>query len=285
MGAGTRVALVLGGGGVSGIAWLVGVMAGLTRRGLRIPPSCRVVGTSAGSVVGAELAHGVSPEVLYERQFGPTDERFREYSQRDADAKNQLLMTRVGGNLQAARRRIGAFALRSVTPDLQTRRAIIQARLTHSHWPDTPLDLCAMDAGTAATVVLNRASDISLVDAVMASCAVPGVWPVVPFGDMQLMDGGLRSMTNADLALESEYVLVLAPLGDSAGNPVSGHLRRELEDLRGAGVVVQAIVPDERSVEAIGDNVLDPARRGRSAQAGLEQGLQIGPSLAPVWRR
>lgn len=278
--------LVLGGGGVTGIAWLTGVMAGLVRSGLVTSADHCFIGTSAGSVVATELACGVSAETLLSRQLAsPASrrERFRPYSQREADAKNVTLFEKVNGDLIQARLRIGAFALRSETPSLNGRRAIVQSRLTQTDWPAAPLALTAVDVTTAARVILNSDSGLTLVDAVMASCAVPGVWPVVPFGRSGLMDGGLHSMTNADLAMGSERVLVLAPLGYSEGNPVSGHLRSEEAALLDAGIDVCVVVPDRVSREAIGDNVLDPARGPQSAEAGLKQGLELGQRLGPAW--
>ena len=283
----TEFALVLGGGGVTGIAWLTGVLAGLTRSGLKLPPTCRFIGTSAGSAVSADLANGVSPETLLDKQMSTSamsGESFRPYSQREADAKNQVLFEKVGGDLLLARQRIGAFALRSETPSLAERRHIIEARLHHHDWPERPLTLTAVDTANGATVELHKDCGLSLVDAVMASCAVPGAWPCVPMHDSLLMDGGLRSMTNADLATGSRHVLILSPLGFSDNNPVSGHLRQEVDTLKQAGTTVNVILPDAPAIVAIGDNVLDPAHRTPSARAGLEQGLRILHTLDPAWR-
>ena len=279
---------VFGGGGVTGIAWEVGVMTGLARATITVAPDCLLIGTSAGSVVSAELAHGVPVETLLARQLQPVDasaEVFRHYSQREADQKNHVLMSKVQGDIVKARQKIGAFALRSETPSLDARRAVIHSRLSQTEWPATPLRLTAVDVTTGELVVLDAASGLALPDAVMASCAVPGVWPAVPFRGRQLMDGGLRSMTNADLALGCAHVLVLAPLGYSDANPVSGHLRTEVETLRRAGASVEVVLPDEISREAIGDNVLDPAGRQPSAEAGLAQGMRLAQELALAWRR
>lgn len=282
----TEYALVLGGGGVTGIAWLTGVLAGLTRSGLKLPEDCTFIGTSAGSAVCADLANGTTPETLLTKQLDQTsslEETFRPYSQRDADAKNQVLFQKVNGDLVQARQRVGAFALRSDTPTLDERRRIIQARLHHHQWPEQPLILTAVDSQNGDPVLLDKHSGLNLVDAVMASCAVPGAWPCVPLKDKFLMDGGLRSMTNADLAIGSRQVLILAPLGYSENNPVSGHLRAEVDQLTQSGATVDVITPDEQSTQAIGDNVLDPAQRVPSAEAGLVQGLRILNTLNKSW--
>ena len=279
-------ALVLGGGGVAGIAWETGVLAGLARAGVDVAGADLFIGTSAGSVVGAQLASEVPVEDLLAAQLAPPAdslERVRPYSQAAVDEQNRKLMDKVGGDLAEARRRIGAFARRSETVPPEARRAIVAARLPGSVWPKRYLKLVAVDAETGEGRFFDSASGADFVDAVAASCAVPGAWPVVCISGRSYMDGGIRSMTNADLAAGAARVLVLAPLGYSEGNPVSGHLRAEVEALRKTGAEVSVVVPDAASLDAMGENVLDPARRPPSAQAGLHQGQALAADLRPWW--
>jgi NTE family protein len=276
--------VVLGGGGVAGIAWLVGLLAGLAREGVHAERADGFIGTSAGSVVGAQLAHGVSLENLLYEQLAPAiGEVARPYSQSDADARNRVLMEKVGGDLGAARRRIGAFALRSETVAPLVRREIIAGRLQSHEWPQRWLGIVAVDTATGEHELFEASSGVPLVDAVAASCAVPGAWPAVEIRARKFMDGGIRSLTNADLARGASQVLVIAPLGWAEGNPVSGHLKAEVAALRGAGAHVDVIVPDARSAEALGDNVLDPARRVPCAHAGLAQGHECARQLSAAW--
>jgi NTE family protein len=163
------------------------------------------------------------------------------------------------------------------------RREIVAARLPQAEWPMRRLGVVAVDADSGEHRLFHRDSGVGLADAVTASCAVPGTWPVVAIGERRYMDGGIRSMTNADLAAGAPHVVVVAPLGYSEGNPVSGHLRAEVALLQAAGAQVDVIVPDAPSLEALGDNVLDPARCAPSAQAGLAQGLALAPGLAARW--
>lgn len=72
MSAGRR-ALVLGGGGTVGIAWEAGVLAGLQRAGADARHTDLIVGTSAGSVVGTQLALGMELEQLLAAQLAPPD--------------------------------------------------------------------------------------------------------------------------------------------------------------------------------------------------------------------
>ena len=278
--------LVLGGGGVAGIAWEIGVIAGLARAGFfDLRQADGFIGTSAGSVVGAQLAGGLAIETLLATQLAPpadSKEALRPYSQAAADEQNRRLVDKLDGDLPAARRRIGAFALRSTTVSAQERRAIVAARLPGTAWPARWLGVVAVDVLSGEHRLFDQQCGVDFIDAITASCAVPGVWPVVAIGGRQFMDGGIRSMTNADLAEGAEQVLVLSPLGYCEGNPVSGHLHAELAALRAAGCEVDVIVPDAASAQALSDNPLDPQRRAPSAAAGLVQGLAA--SISPRWR-
>lgn len=274
--------VVLGGGGVTGIAWETGVAAGLARHGVDLTVADGFIGTSAGASLGAQLAASLKLEDLLAAQINPpsdSKETLRPYSQALANAANQKLMEKVGGDLAAARRRIGAFALRSVTVSPQERRAIIAARLPGTDWPNRWLGVVAVDAESGEHRLFDTNSGTNFIDVIAASSAVPGAWPAMAIGGRFYMDGGIRSLTNADLAAGALHVIVLAPLGWGTDNPVSGHLRQEVEYLRSTGSQVDVIVPDTHSLEALGDNVLDPARRAPSANAGLAQGVALAHKL------
>lgn len=80
-------------------------------------------------------------------------------------------------------------------------------------------------------------------------------------------------------------IVVLAPFGYADGNPVSGHLRSEIAALREGGSTIEIIEPDAGALAAMGENVLDPARRPASAEAGFRQGVQLAGTLGRWWRR
>jgi NTE family protein len=117
-----------------------------------------------------------------------------------------------------------------------------------------------------------------LVEAVAASCAVPGVFPPVPIGDRMYIDGGFRSTANADVAAGCARIVVLAPLPRSMG-PIRGP-QRQLDQIDVPSTVVS---PDSVSRAAIGDNVLDPAARRGSAEAGRAQATAILEKVRAVW--
>ena len=279
-------AVVIGCGGVLGIAWSIGVIAGLARDGAALNNADLWIGASAGSVVATNLACGFSIEELFEEQIDGTaeaSELLRPYSQADVDAKNQLLFEKVHGDLAQARQRIGAWALRSNTPQLTERRAIIAQRLKQVDWPRKALRIVSVNALTGSAKVWDRSSGVPLADAVAASCAVPGIWPPVPLQGEHHIDGGLRSMTNADLAAGAGRVLVISPQSYSDANPVSGHLRSELKALQANGSQVHVITPNAASLDAIGSNILDPSRCANVATAALSQGNALCAAVSQFW--
>ncbi|WBC15992.1 patatin-like phospholipase family protein [Micromonospora sp. WMMA1998] len=274
-------ALVLGGGGVTGVAWEVGLLAGFAGRGLRLDEADLVVGTSAGSVVGAQVRSGTPLAELYEAQLRPP----RDEVPARLGAGVLLRWAWAGGrgrDAARARARIGAMALSARTPSEQSRRAVIAARLPSSQWPAARLLVTAVEAVSGEFVVFDADSGVPLADAVGASCAVPGVWPPVTVGGRRYVDGGVRSPVNADLAAGCGQVVVLAPTTAAVG-PMP-RLAAQVGALRKAGARVAVVSPDRAARTAIGRNVLDPARRAASARAGFAQAEAVAHEVSAVWR-
>src|SRR6478672_1754321 len=200
-------ALVLGGGGVTGVAWEIGMLLGLAQAGLDLSTADLFVGTSAGSVVAAQITSGAPLDQLYEAQLADASGEIAAHMSRAALARFVLAMA-WPGNPQRARARLGHAALRAKTVSEAERRAVIERRLPSHDWPQRRLLIPAVDAETGAVVVFTKDSGVSLVDAVAASCAVPLVWPPMTIGSHRYIDGGVRSVANIDLAAGCERVVV-----------------------------------------------------------------------------
>ena len=175
---------VFGGGGVGAIAWETGMLAGLLDEGVDVDIADPLLGTSAGAVVAAQLAGGTRVEALYERQRGGVPfEVPKGLSWRMLSA-----MTRDGLLARSAEdfgRRIGRAAVDLGQEEAGIRRRVVEARLPTHDWGSSDVRLVVVDADTGAHRLLSRGDGVSLVDAVMASCAIPLVWPVVPMGDQR----------------------------------------------------------------------------------------------------
>ncbi|BBB00158.1 hypothetical protein RVR_7098 [Actinacidiphila reveromycinica] len=272
-------ALVLGGGGVGGIAWTTGLLAGLADAGRDVSGAGLVVGTSAGSTVAAQLGSGLALGELYARQVEPGLQAAEIPVEVDLEAYAAEFGRLLGGakSVLEMRRAVGRYALDARTVPEAERRAVIASRLPSPAWPaDRTLRIVAVDAGTGEPVVFDRASGVELVDAVAASCAVPGVWPPATVGGRRYIDGGVRSPDNADYAAGASRVLVVVPLGEAELFPTETPLRKAVADLRAAGAEVAVVAPDEASRAAIGVNPLDPDTRRPAAEAGRAQGRGTG---------
>lgn len=272
-------ALVLGGGGVTGIAWTTGLLLGLAEAGVDVTAADLVVGTSAGAAVGAQITTGRTLAELYDVQL---DSRTSEIP---AELDLELLML-IFGELQGGRAndegraRIGAMAIEARTVDEPTRRAVIEARLGTDRWPaDRDLRVTACDARTGALVVFDGSEGVGLIDAVAASCAVPGVWPPVTTGGRRYIDGGVRSIVNADLAAGSDVVVLVVPIG------VAGQvdITPEVDELQAGGARTLVISPDRESQAAMGINALDTTRRRPSAEHGRRQAATHADAVRDLW--
>lgn len=277
-----RTALVLGGGGITGIAWEIGLLAGLAEAGVDLTGADLVVGTSAGSVVGAQVTSGADLAALYERQLEPpTQEKVARMSRSNLARYAWAVLASRGRDTEF-RRRIGALALAAekagLTPTEQERLDVIGSRLVSREWPERALTVTAVHAATGEFRTFDRGSGVPLLQAVAASCAVPGVYPPVTIDGERYVDGGMRSAANADLAHGYDRLVVLAPIVRGVGPLTS-------VDAQVSGMVsrVAVVSPDEASRTAIGRNVLDPAARAPSARAGRAQAAAVAQRVADAW--
>ena len=276
-----RRALVLGGGGVTGIAWETGLIAGLAGLGIDLAAADVIIGTSAGSVVGTDIASGRELEELYQAQLAPPAPE--PAARIGWDFIGRLLWeVHTSRDPRRARARIGRWALAIPTMPEADRRKVFQARLPTNVWPSRALKVTAVDARTGEFAVFDSAGDATLVDAVGASCAVPGVWPPVTIGERRFMDGGMRTVANADLAHGYERVVIVAPVPVGVGFMASP--RRQAAALTAAGARVALVRPDRAAVRAIGRNVLDDSRRAAAARAGRAQAAAEARAVRAVWQ-
>ena len=282
--AGTPVtrAVVLGAGGPAGIAWEVGIMAGLADVGIDVREADLLIGTSAGSVVVAGLASAQGFEELFAQQVDPA----RQVSELRAPVefgrlRHDLAAAKEGGgSVSEILQRVGAVAAAARTVPEAQRRSVIVSRLAIHRWPERELRVVAVDVESGARMVFDAASGVDFADAVAASCAVPGVWPPVTIGGRRYMDGGAYSTDNADLAAGCDRVLIFALRARSPRLAVVS-LESAVEALRASGAEVDVVHPDaatEAVLASVGGNLLDPSVREGAARAGREQGRRIAAS-------
>jgi NTE family protein len=272
-------ALVLGGGGITGIAWELGLLAGLRASGVDLGDADLIVGTSAGAFVGALVATGVDPAAVAAAAGGLGDLSPRIDLGLLAQAFG--IMTDHDLSPEQARAELGSFARQAPVGDPQTEVDRFAHRLPYHDWPVKPrLVVTAVDTTTGEPVAWDASAGVSLPAAVAASCAVPGVFPPVQVGGAgYFMDGGVRSATNADLAAGAAAVVVVAPtVGAFRASP-----RDELRALEPART--RLLTPDAAARTAIGPNILDVGRWAAALAAGQAQAEALLSTVAAVWSR
>jgi len=274
--------LVLAGGGLAGIAWETGILRGIADEA---PDAARallasdvLLGTSAGATVAAQLGSGASLDDLFARQI--TDTSAELDSGVDLDDITALFVDAMevpGLTKEQKLQRIGTVALNTATVAEPVRRDVIAHRLPNHDWPARVLRLTAVDTATGELVVLDGHANVALVDAVAASCAVPGVWPPVTIDGRRYMDGGVASTVNMEAASDCDTAVVLVPSGETTPSPFGGGTPAEVAAFPGATL---AIFADDDALAAFGRNPLDPACRVPSAHAGRAQGRREAPRVA-----
>ncbi|WP_152397727.1 patatin-like phospholipase family protein [Paenibacillus cellulositrophicus] len=273
-------AVVLGGGGVTGIAWEVGVLAGLLESGVDLHRADVIIGTSAGAFVGAALASGYDMNNLFAAQ---SEANAAELPVAASDELRQAwyrAFATGGSDPRKVGAEFGLIAKNTPSPvSPEQRRAVVESRLVTRKWPAN-LKVTAIDADTGQLHTFDHQSGVSLLDAVSASGAVPGIWPLVSIGDRLWTDGGMVSTTNSRLAEGYERIVILSPMPNGYGS-IPG-AAEDAASMRTSSDVY-LITPDERSIVAIGPNPYDPARRSVTATAGREQGYSIAEAVLTIW--
>jgi NTE family protein len=275
-----RVGVALGGGGPVGIAWEIGVLHGLVEAGFDLDDVTTIVGTSAGSVVGAHLANGADLGELVADQQVEAELPGLEAS--DHTAPQAPDMTRVieifsllrgpGPMTEERAREAAQLALNSPTPPESNWVASFERLLGDRDWGSIDLLLTSVNCSTGARTVWTSQDGVPLALVVASSCAVPGMFPPVSIGDSRFTDGGLWSTSNADLLAGhgADRAIFIGPIG--AGGRRSPALEREQAVLAAEGTELAVVLPGTAFQERIGVNLMDRRLRGVAAEIGVADG-------------
>ncbi len=295
--------LVLGAGGIAGVAWLHGVLAGLSETtGVDFRRADCFVGTSAGSIMAARLCAGRPPRPPREPEAEPRPATLPagEGSSRVLDRWSplgsaveplaspflDLALAAAGPGSALARRLVLALSPRGdrTHDQLATDLDRVRARF------DGRLRVCCVQRSSGRRIVFGApgAPDTTVGQAVAASCSIPGMFAPVRIGGREYVDGGVWSPTNLDAAVvgRGTRVLCLNPLGAlGSGRPGAGaligaaiHLAEGVEAavLRRRGATVETIIPDAACTKVMGTNLMAPDSGRAVHHVAYAQGLALG---------
>jgi NTE family protein len=297
-----RVGLVLGAGGVVGASWLIGALEALeAETGWRAADAERIVGTSAGAVIGALAASGIASEYMGAYAGGRTLEGFVEAESRaetigarliGTEYRLQLALPPIGpgswrlalNTLRHVRRHTPATVLAGWLPrgfiSTAPIRGLIDSFVAED-WPDHPgFWTVAADYGSGKRVAFGRedAPAARVAEAVAASCAIPGFYHPVKIAGRRYIDGGICSTSNLDLLCGAglDLVICLNPMSSvipvRGGSPAdrfaalmrgaaSRRLGHEARKLREDGAEVLILQPGRNDCALMGVNLMSGARR------------------------
>ncbi len=292
-------AVVLGGGGLAGIAYLTGVIAALRGHGVRLEDADLILGTSAGAMVGTQAAAGMPFDRLYRTLAAHRSPlraglitAFTLMPTPDADEVRAMVeewaVRNVAPSTAESRRLVARQAATGDGPRMRERVwvAMVAAYLRRRRWPAPNLAIAAVGTAAGEVRLLRHDDGVTPARAVAASAAVPGIFPPVQIDGRGYMDGGTRSTTNADLALGHRRVLLLVdhpPLADGEGPLTRACIDREVATLRASGAQVEVVEPDAAALQAIGARAFDPAGMKGAARAGRSQGEREAARIAALW--
>jgi NTE family protein len=277
-------ALVLGGGGPVGIAWESGVIAGLAAHGVHLGEADRIIGTSAGSVVGAQLALGrelITSGVPAAEAAGVASILDESMAGRIASLMEVMMSALASASSpEEIRVVVGRFALEQ---DTMPEDAFVSwfAELAGASWPAT-FACTAVDAHTGEFVVWDAAAGVDLQRAVASSCSVPGIFPPITIGEQRYIDGGMRSPLNADVVPGADVVVAISVLPTSLPGAV---MAGELEAVRASGSRLELIEGDAAFLELAGAgmHLMDASRGPAAHDLGVALAGQVAERVAAVW--
>lgn len=280
-------ALVLSGGGPLAVAWECGVLSGLTQSGLALSSADFILGTSAGAIVGAQIASGRDPTlmakaIIAEGEKASAGKVGSVYPQEAIAKLPELFAKSQAGD--TGRAEVGAYALAASTPDSAAAYIERMSSIVWSErWPEK-IGLVVVDIADGKPRVLRRNCGATLGTGVAASCCLPGLHPPVLIDGKHYMDGGLRSPANADLVGRFDTIVVLSfnPPGP-VGQRMISRVTAQADQLIISGAKVSVTTPDEACLEAIGPNTMDFARRAEVVRQATAQGITIADSLTKIW--
>lgn len=290
-------AVVLGGGGLSGVAWLTGLLSLFEAEGVSLADADFVLGTSAGSVVATQLVSGREFSHLYHFLSSPHVplrtallDLYKLAPKPDPEVVAEMMarfQASAPPSTDESRAAIGAAAMTAKAMPEPVWVALLSAYIHRHQWPGPALGITTVEAETGHFRVIREADGVPVARACAASAAVPRFFPPVKIGETHYVDGGTRSCTNADVAVGYGTVIVLVdhpPLDVGAGPLSRATLDRELGELRASGATVVEIEPDEASVVAMGSGEqLNPEHLVPSAIAGRAQGTREVERVRAAW--
>ncbi|NWK83955.1 patatin-like phospholipase family protein [Staphylococcus sp. GSSP0090] len=274
-----KQALILGSGSHYGIAFHLSVLRGLQEEGINLNNSDYIVGTSAGSQVSTTISSDLDWEIIWNEQIIKEVNEVTPISDEDMKQFFEVFES-IPNEAQSIKKWIDEMGkISQNTPKIiliEDRKKMIRERFgsISLKWNDK-LNIVATELETSERIVFNKDSGVELIDALMASSALQGVWQPIPINEFHYYDGGSYSMENPDVISDAKKMIVFTT---NLPIPVPYELDYLVEKLKKEGKRVFVVKPDNTVIDILKDygfNTMNSDLRESVAHAALKQGRSI----------
>ncbi|MYM73906.1 hypothetical protein GTP56_17085 [Duganella sp. FT134W] len=272
-----ELTVVLDAGGVAGMAWTAGLLCGLKFQGCDLSTADTLIGSSLSALLAAQIRSGVALDYLFPMQaLSTTPHSWHSVTSENSTRISELWTRLIHGNPSDL-----LDVLLAARPLLTEEhwRTVIAEHVFMRDWPARELKIIATDCINGEPVAIDQRSGVSFLDAVIASCATPGLVYPTSIEGRYLADGGLCSPKNIAFAKGASKVVVISPMGTAAWAKVNEQSSMQIDQLRRTGSQVIFVTPDYPSRVAFEDNPFLLQTRVHAAEAGLLQGSQLARNM------
>jgi len=296
LGIGKDRALVLSGGGEYLLSWYMGYFHALNQSGVDMDLADIIVGTSAGSVVGAAISGGHLKRLTIELDFfGDFPKILNDLVPTLALSASQKRAIQLGLSVKAADlssiQAVGRAAMAAHSIPGPNYATSLKRMLGEHDWPSPKMHTTANDCYTGERLIVSYQDGIPIQQACSASSSWPGRAGPTWLKDRYCMDGGVcQTSTHADVVMGAKRALIIS-LSDGGPNAAVQGLRlssfpntlhQEIKDLEVSGtktlLITAGLPPGIKT-----DNLLDPYLIGPALKYGYDRGLADTDKLKQFW--
>jgi NTE family protein len=258
---------------------MAGYIGTLRGQGVDLGDADVIIGTSAGARTAAQLATGTLGEAVRRYRRGDVPAVKLHATLPEFMAASMQIIAEAPDKQEAARRVANIGPLGGQLASADERHRMVSALLPATDWPEQRLLITAVDAESGRRVAFGADSGAALLEAVAASGALPGMFPLVTIDGRRYADGGAHSLYNADLAVGHDVVTVLTPM------PFNDYFRATLDaEVAALGTAtVHVLTADQESLAAIGPNPIAAEALPAAAEAGTAQARRDVARLRAIW--
>jgi NTE family protein len=277
--------VVFDAGGVAGMAWTTGLVYGLKHEECDISKAEVLIGSSLSALLAAQIHSGIALDKLFSMQaLASTPHSWQSVTSIESYRILELWSQLIASDTNSSQENILDILLKKHTTFTPLAwKKIISEHIFMLDWSERALQVVATDCESGQLVIFDKLSGVSLLDAIAASSATPGLVDPIKIDGRYYTDGGLHSAKSIAFAAGAQKIIIISPMG-TAGWPINNkHYFMQVEKLKESGSDVMFITPDYPSRIEFEDNPFLIQTRAHTAEAGFIQGRKLPEDIKSFW--